>query len=112
MPTEVNPASIKVLVTGFGPFLDITTNPSWETTKSLPIARGIFSLIAKHEPHIVLHMGLAVDRDYYAVEQSAPKEGYYDVSDSDRKVITRAENKKLFGKAPSSLATSLDLASA
>ncbi|KAL5408371.1 hypothetical protein PMIN03_006563 [Paraphaeosphaeria minitans] len=57
-------------------------------------------------------MGLAVDRDYYAVEQSAPKEGYYDVSDSDRKVITRAENKKLFGKAPSSLATSLDLASA
>ncbi|KAL5456089.1 hypothetical protein PMIN07_006821 [Paraphaeosphaeria minitans] len=36
MPTEVNPASIKVLVTGFGPFLDITTNPSWETTKSLP----------------------------------------------------------------------------
>ncbi|OAG11735.1 uncharacterized protein CC84DRAFT_1159195 [Paraphaeosphaeria sporulosa] len=54
-------------------------------------------------------MGLAVDRDYFAVEQSALKEGYHDIPDIERKVITRMENKKLFGKAPSSLATSLDL---
>lgn len=54
-------------------------------------------------------MGLAVDRDYFAVEQSALKEGYHDIPDIERKVITRAENKKLFGKASSSLATSFDL---
>lgn len=70
------------------------------------------SLIDQHDPHIVLHVGLAVDRDYFAVEQSALKEGYHDIPDIDRKVITRAENKKLFGKAPFSLATSLDLESA
>jgi hypothetical protein len=57
-------------------------------------------------------MGLAVDRDYFAVEQSALREGYHDIPDIDRKVITRAENKKLFGKAPASLATLLDLESA
>lgn len=57
-------------------------------------------------------MGLAVDRDYFAVEQSAPREGYHDIPDIDRKVITRVENKKLFGKAPSELNTSLDLESA
>lgn len=59
-----------------------------------------------------MHMGLAVDREYFAVEQSALKEGYHDIPDIDRKVITRAENKKIFGKAPSSLSTSLDLESA
>lgn len=57
-------------------------------------------------------MGLAVDRDYFAVEQSALKEGYHDIPDIERKVITRVENKKLFGKAPSSLASSLDLEAA
>lgn len=57
-------------------------------------------------------MGLAVDRDYFAVEQSALREGYHDIPDVDRKVITRVENKKLFGKTPGSLGTSLDLETA
>lgn len=70
------------------------------------------SLIEHHAPHIVVHLGLAADRDYFAIEQSALKEGYHDIPDIERKVITRAENKKLFGKAPASLNTSLDLGSA
>ncbi|KAF2439497.1 peptidase C15, pyroglutamyl peptidase I-like protein [Karstenula rhodostoma CBS 690.94] len=137
MPSQDNPTTIKVLITGFGPFLDITTNPSWEIVKALPstlsstnntpisliipnapipaayhkLLAESSSLIAKHEPHVVLHMGLAVDRDYFAIEQSALKEGYHDIPDVDRRVITRVENKKLFGKAPASLATSLDLES-
>jgi pyroglutamyl-peptidase len=53
-----------------------------------------------------------VDRDYFAVEQSAPKEGYHNVPGQDRRVFTRAENKKIFGKSPSSLTTSLDLETA
>lgn len=70
------------------------------------------ALIEEHDPDIVLHMGLAVDRDYFALEKSALKEGYHDVPDVDRKVFTRAENKKTFAKAPASLSTSLDLESA
>jgi len=51
-----------------------------------------------------------MDRDYYAIEQSAMKDGYHDIPGQDRRVFTRAENKKVFGKAASSLSTSLDLA--
>ena len=43
------------------------------------------------------------------MERSALKEGYHDIPDVDRKVVTRVENKKLFGKVASSLGTSLDL---
>ena len=35
--------------------------------------------------------------------------GYHDIPDVERKVLTRAENKKLFGKGPASLVTTLDL---
>lgn len=69
-------------------------------------------LIEQHNPQICVHIGLAVDRDFFAVENSAPKEGYHDVPDIDRRVFTRAENKKTFGKSADSLSTSLDLESA
>ncbi|KAF2634463.1 peptidase C15, pyroglutamyl peptidase I-like protein [Massarina eburnea CBS 473.64] len=135
MTDSNSPAEVKVLVTGFGPFLDITTNPSWEIALNLPTTLAspngtpiklvvpdtyipaayhkIFTqttaLIDQHNPDIVVHMGLAVDRDYFAIEQSAPKEGYHEFPDVERKVFTRAENKKTFGKAPDQLATSFDL---
>ncbi|KAF2683012.1 peptidase C15, pyroglutamyl peptidase I-like protein [Lentithecium fluviatile CBS 122367] len=126
---------IRVLVTGFGPFLDINTNPSWKIARNLPptlpssnnrtinlivpesyipavyhvILAETPSLIAKHDPHIVLHVGLALDRSYFAVEKSAPREGYHDIPDQNRRVFTRAENKKVFGKAPGELATGFEL---
>ncbi|KAJ4299175.1 hypothetical protein N0V90_004419 [Kalmusia sp. IMI 367209] len=135
MSNTTSTTEIKVLITGFGPFLDITTNPSWEIAQKLPAsllsANGTTiklivpdapipaayhklltqttSLIKQHNPHIIIHMGLAVDRNYFAVEQSALKEGYHDIPDIERKVITRAENKKIFGKAPPALTTSFDL---
>ena len=46
------------------------------------------------------------------MERGALKEGYHDIPDIDRKVFTRAENKKTFGKSPASLATSLNIDSA
>ncbi|ORY14011.1 hypothetical protein BCR34DRAFT_623511 [Clohesyomyces aquaticus] len=124
----------KVLITGFGPFQDIISNPSWtlasalssslppNTTLIIPptplpaayhkILASTPQLIRTHNPDIVLHIGLANDRDYFAVETSAQKEGYHDIPDVDRKVFTRAENKKVFGKAAGELKSTLDLEAA
>ncbi|KAK8069000.1 hypothetical protein PG994_005616 [Apiospora phragmitis] len=122
----------KVLVTGFGPFLDIAKNPSYEIVCRLPqtlssgnvtiiahpepipaayhkIADVVPRLIVEHDPDIVVHMGLAVERDYFAVERSAPKEGYHEIPDIARRVFTRAENKALFGRSAASLAIDLPL---
>jgi pyroglutamyl-peptidase len=146
---------IKVLVTGFGvrrsfalctprlsaddlqPFLDITTNPSWEIARQLPssltrmdgetidiivpedatpaayhkILAQTTHLIEQHAPNFVVHMGLDVDSGpgVFKIERSALKEGYHDIPDIDRKVFTRAENKKIFAKSPASLVTTLDI---
>ncbi|KAF2872801.1 hypothetical protein BDV95DRAFT_606371 [Massariosphaeria phaeospora] len=139
MTKSTPPDEVRVLVTGFGPFLDITTNPSWEIARALPpdlqsshpssrirlivpasplpaayhpILAQTTALIDQHDPHLIVHIGLAVDRDYFAVEQSAAKDGYHDIPDVDRKVFTRAENKKVFGKAAEELRTALDLEAA
>jgi pyroglutamyl-peptidase len=117
--------------------LNITTNPSWEIARQLPrslsAANGetieiivpnepipaayhkIFTrtseLITQHAPDVVVHMGLDVDSGpgVFKVERGAPREGYHNIPDIDRKVFTRAENKKTFGKAPASLVTTLDI---
>jgi pyroglutamyl-peptidase len=75
-----------------------------------PLLETAPKLIEKHKPDIVLHVGLAVERDYFGVEQTAPRDGYHQNLDMDRKVITKAESKTLWGKkSPETLATSLDL---
>ncbi|KAK7931590.1 hypothetical protein PG985_002302 [Apiospora marii] len=122
----------KVLVTGFGPFLDIAKNPSYEIVCRLPqtlpsgnvtiiahpepipaayhkIAEVVPKLIVEHDPDIIVHMGLAVERDYFAVEQTAPKEGYHEIPDIARRVFNRVENKARFGKSAASLTTELPL---
>lgn len=133
-------APVKVLVTGFGPFLDVTTNPSWEIARRLPasilgldgqsiqvivpeasmpaayhnIKAQVASLIDTHAPDLVVHMGLDVDSGpgVFKIERTAPKEGYHEFPDIRRKVFTRVENKKEFAKAPASLTTSLDVGAA
>jgi len=113
--------------------LDVTKNPSYEIVCRLPqtlapgsnitiithpepipaayhkIAEVVPNLIADHDPDIVVHMGLAMERDYFAVETSAPKEGYHEIPDVARRVFTRAENKARFGKSAASLVTDLSL---
>lgn len=56
-------------------------------------------------------MGLDVDSGpgVFKIERSAPREGYHDIPDIDRKVFTRAENKKVFGKADLSLVTDVNI---
>ena len=67
--------------------------------------------IEQHSPDLIVHMGLEVESGpgVFKVERSAPKEGYHDYMDTEKKVFTRAENKKTFGKSPASLITTLDL---
>ncbi|KAH9884076.1 hypothetical protein F4778DRAFT_574834 [Xylariomycetidae sp. FL2044] len=133
--------NIRVLVTGFGAFQDVTVNPSHEIVSRLPaslpggirilahpaplraayhpLVEAAPRLIREHGPDIVLHVGLAADRDYFAVERSAARDGYHQVPDVDRRVLTKAESRALWGgsgsgsgkkqKSPEVLQTSLDL---
>jgi pyroglutamyl-peptidase len=117
--------------------LDVTTNPSWEVARQLPVSltrtdgetidiivpeeatpaayHKIFNqstrLFEQHQPDLVVHMGLDVDSGpgVFKIERSALKEGYHDIPDIDRKVFTRVENKKTFAKSPASLVTTLDI---
>ena len=54
-------------------------------------------------------MGLAADRDYFAIEKGAERDGYHEIPDEKRKVFTRAETKKVWGKSPARLDTTLDV---
>ena len=119
------------------PFLDITKNPSWEIARHLPssvtgpngeivtiivpaepipaayhkILAQVPVLIQEHAPDLVVHMGLDVGSGpgVFKLERSALRDGYHDIPDIERRVFTRADNKKLFGKASSSLTTTLDI---
>ena len=119
------------------PFLDITKNPSWEIARHLPssvtgsngetitiivpaepipaayhkILAQVPVLIQEHAPDLVVHMGLDVGSGpgVFKLERSALRDGYHDIPDIEKRVFTRADNKKLFGKASSSLTTTLDI---
>jgi pyroglutamyl-peptidase len=66
-------------------------------------------LLDEHKPDIVLHIGLAAERDYFAIEKGAEKEGYHQYPDVRRKVFTKAETKKIWGKGSGRLNSSIDI---
>jgi pyroglutamyl-peptidase len=127
-----NPTTI--LITGFGPFLNITTNPSFEIVRNLPnqinhrdqeitihahptslkvsyhdCASLLPSLLTEKEWDIVIHIGLDVESSCFHIERGAMREGYHTYPTEDRKVFTKAENKKLWGKSPERLEGEFDL---
>ncbi|KAE8448844.1 hypothetical protein EG329_008846 [Mollisiaceae sp. DMI_Dod_QoI] len=122
-------AQPSILVTGFGEFLDIKTNPSWEIASHLPDAingvriitepeplKAVYQsllevpkLLEKHNPDAVIHIGLAVDRNYFAIEKGAERDGYHQFPDEARKVATRAETKARWGKSPARLDSTFDV---
>jgi pyroglutamyl-peptidase len=116
-------------------FLDIKINPSWEIVSLLPTTISDLSLpylihiithpsplkcayhhlidvvpklLEQHNPDIVIHIGNAVDRDFFAIERGAERDGYHQYPDVDRKVFTKTETKKVWGKSPTRLESSLD----
>ncbi|KAF2670286.1 peptidase C15, pyroglutamyl peptidase I-like protein [Microthyrium microscopicum] len=127
---------VKVLLTGFGPFLDVKVNPAWEIVSRLPstldntyppieivtqqeplnaayhdIAATIPTLIEQHNPDVVILVGCAMERTYFAVEKGAFRDGYHQFPDVARKVITKAESKKLWSKSPDRLDSGIDIES-
>ena len=66
-------------------------------------------LLRAHRPDVALHIGRAADQAYFSLERSAPRDGYHQVPDVDRRVFTKAETKACWGRAPAALATALDL---
>ncbi|KAH7130129.1 hypothetical protein B0J11DRAFT_522500 [Dendryphion nanum] len=129
------PSTTKVLVTGFGPFNNHPSNPSWTLTHALPsthpkdpkitiatppspltsayhdILTAVQTLYTEHDPDIVLHIGLddTPGDVRFKVEKSALREGYHELPDRKRRVFTRGENKTVFGKGPARLETGFDV---
>ena len=66
-------------------------------------------LLEQHKPEIVLHIGLAVERTYFAIEKGAERDGYHEFPDVDRKVFNKAETKSAWAKSSPRLNSSLDL---
>jgi pyrrolidone-carboxylate peptidase len=66
-------------------------------------------LIEQLGPDVVIHIGLAVERDYFAIERGSDRDGYHQFPDVARKVFNKAENKKTWGKSPARLDSTLDL---
>ncbi|RYP87383.1 hypothetical protein DL770_004795 [Monosporascus sp. CRB-9-2] len=132
-----SPATLtKVLVTGFGAFMGLDDNPSWEIVSRLPgtlpnnievtihpeavrvAYHPVFDLVpqlyAEDDYDIVLHTGLAAGREYFAVEQSSSQSrleasGYQNSPDVDGEVFTVAEQEAAWANEPLSLETDLDL---
>lgn len=118
-----------LLLTRHQEFLDIKTNPSWEIISRLPDSingiriitdpqplKAVYhslievpKLLERHNPDIVIHIGLAVDRNYFAIEKGAERDGYHQFPDEAGKVFTRAETKTKWGKSPSRLDSSFDI---
>lgn len=119
------------------PFLNVTINPSFEIVRLLsekihsllsarieiiphpvPLRASYRSLIQTapdllrqyDSPDIVLHIGLAVDRDYFAVERGAARDGYHQYPDVDRQTLRRGEGSATWGrKSAERLETTLHL---
>ncbi|KAF4627910.1 hypothetical protein G7Y89_g10246 [Cudoniella acicularis] len=130
---KARPPSGSIKLTTAQEFQDIKINPSWEIASQLPSTldfKGINiriitqteplkaayhslfdvtpKLLQQYNPDIVLHVGLAVERDYFAIEHGANRDGYQQYPDVARKVFTKAEIKKAWGKSPERLDSPLD----
>jgi len=66
-------------------------------------------LLEEHKPDITLHIGLDEGRTFFGIERGAPRDGYHQNLDLERKVFTKGEGKALWGKNPERLETTLDL---
>jgi pyroglutamyl-peptidase len=66
-------------------------------------------LLEEHKPAVVVHIGLAVERTYFAIEKGAERDGYNQYPDNDRKVFNKSETKKAWGMSPPHLESSFDL---
>lgn len=58
------------------------------------------SLVQEHDyPDILVHIGLAADRDYFSVEKGAFRDGYHQIPDVEGQVLGKDEWKGIWGRA-------------
>ncbi|KAK3604440.1 hypothetical protein CHS0354_013840 [Potamilus streckersoni] len=97
MPAQVEPSKKTVLVTGFGPFGVYKVNTSWEAVKELykqglgvdwelvieeipveycTVKSKVPKLWEKHNPHLVVHVGVSGMASELTLEQKAFNYGY------------------------------------
>lgn len=50
-----------------------------------------------------------MENTFFHIEKGADREGYHQVPDEKRRVVTKAQNKSMFGKAPARLDSGFDL---
>jgi pyroglutamyl-peptidase len=127
-----SPSSVSILMRSKA-FLDVKDNPSWEVVSRLPSTiphkwlnirlikhpepikaayhdiASVVPKLLKEDPDIVLHVGLAYDRKYFAIEKGADRDGYHQIPDVSRKVFTKAETKRLWPKSPERIDSSFDI---
>jgi len=135
---EPSPEEIKVLVTGYGPFLEhYPLNSSWAVASTLPsylpatatlphairlivpnepikvawdaVIETVPKLLGSHnaEYDIILHMGAAVGRQYYTLEQQSFRDSFQG-SDVDGKTPPEHTLQKLFKHCPAILKPTFD----
>jgi pyroglutamyl-peptidase len=93
--------------------MEIITHPEPLKAAYRALLQTSPQLLQQHHPDIVVHVGLAVERDYFAVEQGVCRDGYHQYPDVDLQVLAKAEDPRLWGKKSAArLDTSLDLAQA
>lgn len=73
------------------------------------IAKTVPAVVEEHNPDVIIHVGLAVDRAYFAIEAGADRDGYHDIPDEERRVFTRLEIKEMWGKSPARLNSTMNM---
>lgn len=61
-----------------------------------------------YQVDIVLHMGMATTRAYYAIEKQAHRDGYHENKDVDGHVLPPDDGERIWPDCPPVLTTSLD----
>ncbi|KAJ9624436.1 hypothetical protein H2203_005171 [Taxawa tesnikishii (nom. ined.)] len=127
---------VTILVTGFGSFQgEHPINPSSYITLNLPsrLAKDpssstavrvlihpypirvsyeevrdlIPNICSGYDADIILHIGMAAGRDYYAIERLAHRDGYTVLKDVDGKVLSSSDGAEYWPDCPPELETSL-----
>jgi pyroglutamyl-peptidase len=73
------------------------------------VARIVPALLERDQPDIILHIGLAGGRGYYAIERSSER-GRYEIPDVDGQTLTEEENDAIFppDQTPQRIETGLE----
>lgn len=65
------------------------------------------NICSGYDANIILHIGMAAGRDYYAIERCAHRDRYTELKDVEGKVLTSTDGVEYWPDCPAELETSL-----